>query len=267
LPHFPDDPDFEAYPSLSGIDEVGRGCLAGPVVIASVTWSPKTAAATDWYPLLADSKQLTAEVRLELYPRILALAERVRLACIGVPLIDDLNILRATLHGFELTAPDHDAEAPLLIDGNQRPPSLPWAKTLVKGDGRVGVIAAAAVVAKVFRDALTSDFDHRLPGYGFAAHKGYATERHRRAIAALGPTAQHRKSFRPIRDLVPEHHPDDEIALARLTDPTLTLDARWQRFCHAYHRLSHRATRQAMRAFREARAGYLPSPGESRAPL
>ncbi|MDJ0836558.1 MAG: ribonuclease HII [Acidobacteriota bacterium] len=256
----------EAFPhaeAITGIDEVGRGCLAGPVVVAAVTWSPASLTDTECLAGLNDSKQLTADVREWLYPRILVSAIRVRLAVIAPPVIDRLNILRATLHGFELTAPPYREEIPLIIDGNQRPASLKWAQTAVKGDARSSAVAAAAVVAKVFRDALMTGLGGAFPGYGFALHKGYATRTHREGLEKLGPMHQHRKSFRPVKDMVPEQAGDD----ARLPEMVATAAAAeiprlWAEFNARYHRFSHRGARLAVDAFQRRGAGILPKPDE-----
>lgn len=223
---------------MTGIDEAGRGCLAGPVVVASVTWDPKKVAALPWFGELADSKTLDEKKRDTLYPLVLDAATRVRTAFVGNIVIDHLNILRATLHGFECVAPAYDPDVPLIIDGNQKPPTLPWAKTLVKGDSRASAVAAAGIVAKVTRDAVMKRADADFPTYGFAVHKGYATKKHRDQITASGNTPYHRKSFKPCSLL-----PDDEAVGAafaqQLADAADRADLNqcWVDLQHNYHRI------------------------------
>lgn len=261
---FPDDARFARQKAVTGIDEVGRGCLAGPVVVAALTWSPKVVAGLSWFPLLADSKALSAARREELYPQILAAAERVRLAVLSPVVIDALNILQATLHGFELTAPAYDAEVPLVIDGNKRPASLPWAATFVKGDSRVSAVAGAAVVAKVYRDRLMTAAAKQYPGYGFEDHKGYATPQHRKGIETLGPCNQHRRSFRPVKDLLPQEQSRDAQDLAYGTDGRISLEERWVWFTEHYHHFSHHAVRTLVDTLHKQGLRLLPTPGEVR---
>ena len=250
--------------ALTGIDEVGRGCLAGPVVVAAVTWKPWHSAVAPCLVKLNDSKQLSAKTREELYPKILACADRIRLAVIAPPVIDRLNILRATLHGFELVAPSFQEGIPLIIDGNQRPISLKWAMTAVKGDARSSPVAAAAIIAKVFRDALMTGLETDFPGYGFAAHKGYATAVHREGITRHGACRHHRKSFRPVKDLVAQEAAADDILPARLAHASEEeAAALWVEFCNRYQNYSHKGARLAMAAFQECGLGLLPRPGET----
>ncbi|HEY8487808.1 MAG TPA: ribonuclease HII [Thermaerobacter sp.] len=175
----------------AGVDEVGRGCLAGPVVAAAVIL-PRGAD----LPGLDDSKRLTPTAREELAARVRrqALAWAVGLATPAE--IDALNIARATRLAMR-RALDALPVAPqrVLVDG--RPPGdlgYPL-EALVDGDARLAAIAAASVVAKVFRDGWMARLDAVYPGYGFAQHKGYATAAHRDALARLGPCPEHRRSF------------------------------------------------------------------------
>ena len=257
------DRQFADAPLISGIDEAGRGCLAGPVVIARVTWNPRTSAALRWFPRLADSKQIDAATREDLYPRILEAAESVRVAMIGNIMIDHMNILRATLHGFELVAGARRPEVPLLIDGNQKPPTLRWAVTLVKGDSRAGAVAAAGIVAKVTRDAAIRHLAAAYPGYGLANHKGYATKTHREAIARLGPSAIHRRSFKPCT----LHDGDDHDLAANIfaglttTEGADTTDL-WHLMADHYHRLPYAKVPELVRAFQSAGLRVLPTADE-----
>ncbi|CAM2007811.1 ribonuclease HII [Acanthopleuribacter pedis] len=244
---------------MTGIDEAGRGCLAGPVVIAAVTWDPAAVAGLPWFPALADSKTLDEKKREFLYPHILGAATRVRTALIGNIIIDHLNILRATLHGFECVAPEYDPDSPLVIDGNQKPPSLPWALTLVKGDSRASAVAAAGIVAKVSRDAVMKRAAAAYPDYGFAVHKGYATKKHRDQIGAHGNTPLHRKSFKPC-----SLQSDDEIvgaALEAQLDQAVDhadLVRCWHGIQRVYHRLPLACVRKLLPEMQRRGLSVLP---------
>lgn len=187
-----------------GLDEVGRGCLAGEVVAAAVILPE----GFDVHGL-DDSKRLSPQQREALAERILAEAA-VGIGAATVEEIGALNILRASLTAMvratqALGRPVHH----LLVDGNQRVPLEIPQTLVVKGDSRCASIAAASIVAKVHRDALMVAAAARFPGYGFEVHKGYGTEQHREAIARLGPTALHRRTFRGVAEHWPEA-PDGE---------------------------------------------------------
>lgn len=187
---------------IAGVDEAGRGPLAGPVVVAAVILDPH-------HPIIGidDSKALGAAQRERLAPLIRTRALAWCVVEIGVAEIDRLNILHATLAGMAraLRGLDPCADA-ALIDGNQLPPDLPCsARTIVGGDASEPAIGAASILAKVHRDALMVALDARYPGYGFARHKGYPTAQHLQALRHLGPCAQHRRSFAPVRALSNEH--------------------------------------------------------------
>ena len=257
------DPEYNDLTLLTGIDEAGRGCLAGPVVAAAVSWQPAAAARRHWYGELADSKTLTAEQRDRLYPYILKAADRVRIALVSPPLIDYLNILKATLHGFELVAPRASSHSICLIDGNQKPPSLPWAATIVKGDNRVGAIAAAGILAKVFRDRLMIDLAQRVPHFGFESHKGYATVQHRKALVQHGAGPFHRKSYRPVGELTPQHTEADQNMIDRLgAAPPSRLPELWQRFRNHYQDYSLTGAKKILDAFQAGGFRVLPHPND-----
>jgi ribonuclease HII len=181
------------------VDEVGRGPLAGPVVVCACMPDPKL------YPLLGslnDSKKLSPKKREELFAVLTSGAgAKYALAMASPADIDSINILRATLRSMreavlKLAPP---AESLVLVDGNQKIPELPLRQmTLVKGDGRSLCIAAASVIAKVTRDRMMVEMDSRYPGYGFANHKGYGTAEHYAALEKLGPCPEHRRSFLPL---------------------------------------------------------------------
>ncbi len=179
---------------ICGIDEAGRGPWAGPVVAAAVIL-PKKGRPKG----LADSKQLSPEAREELAIAIRACAQ------VGVGLaspeeIDRLNILQATYLAMRraLAALPQQPSA-LLIDGNAAPDFGLPTETIIDGDAYVACISAASIIAKVERDAIMAELCATYPGYAFAKHKGYGTPEHQRALAALGPCAIHRLSFKPVR--------------------------------------------------------------------
>ena len=193
---------------IVGIDEVGRGPVAGPVVAAAV-WIPEDLERQLAADGLTDSKKLSAARREAFAARIRAGAA-VGLGEVGPERIDAINILQATFEAMrQAVATLVDAlDGPpdcLLVDGNQALKPSPVAgavqKTLVKGDSRAVCIAAASVVAKVHRDALMVAYDDTYPGYRFGDHKGYLSQVHRDALDALGPSPIHRRSFRGV---VPE---------------------------------------------------------------
>ncbi len=190
---------------VAGVDEAGRGPLAGPVVVAAVIFDGRR------YPRgLQDSKLLSREEREALYPRILDRAI-VAVAFASRERIDRMNILRASLWAMSRAVaglaqrPDH-----VLIDGNMLPPWLPCpGETIVGGDGRSVSIAAASIVAKVTRDRLMARVGQAFPGYGFESHMGYSTPEHFAALEAHGPCPQHRRSFAPVRNqLEPQALPE-----------------------------------------------------------
>jgi ribonuclease HII len=182
---------------VMGLDEAGRGPLAGPVVAAAVILDPKRVPKG-----LDDSKRLDAEAREALFAAILQKALAVSFASICAHSIDRSDIRKASLEAMRRAAAGLAVEAKhALIDGVDVPPGLPCpGRALVKGDQRSQSVAAASIVAKVMRDRIMTTCGARQPHYGFEAHMGYATERHRLAIAAAGPVARlHRMSFAPFR--------------------------------------------------------------------
>lgn len=181
---------------VAGADEVGRGPLAGPVVAAAVIFDPGLDAAA--LPGLRDSKQLSPRAREGLVRPITALARHHALAVVEVADIDRWNIAQASFEAMRRAvhalrpAPEH-----VLLDGLHNPRlASPPQTALVGGDGLSVSIAAASVLAKVYRDGLMRELDAEYPGYGFAEHKGYPTPEHRAALRRLGPCPLHRRSFR-----------------------------------------------------------------------
>jgi ribonuclease HII len=182
---------------VCGIDEAGRGPWAGPVVAAAVILDP------DNIPEgIDDSKNLTAARREELFA-VIGQSAVIGIGIAAVARIDRDNILAATLWAMGEAVRKlaiHPALA--LIDGNRAPSLRCAAQTIVAGDRCSLSIAAASIIAKVTRDRMMAALDREFPGYGFARHKGYGTELHRHALARLGPSPQHRRSFAPIREIL-----------------------------------------------------------------
>lgn len=186
---------------LAGVDEVGRGPLAGDVVAAAVILPAKHSIQG-----LADSKALTAHQREALYKDIIEQAIDYSVARASVAEIDQYNILQSTMMAMRRAVmglkikPDFVA-----VDGNRLPKWEYPAEAVIKGDGRVEVISAASIIAKVIRDAEMVKFEAKYPGYGFAKNKGYGTAQHLEALQRLGATPIHRRSFSPVSEnLLPQ---------------------------------------------------------------
>jgi ribonuclease HII len=183
---------------IAGVDEAGRGPLAGPVVAAAVVLDPNR-------PIegLRDSKQLTPARRRDLATRIRADALAFAVAQASVAEIDRLNILQASLlamrRAIEALQPVVDL---VLVDGNRVPPIAIASRAIVGGDAIEPAISAASILAKTHRDALMRALHRRYPEYGFARHFGYPTPQHLARLNALGPCAVHRRSFAPVRALL-----------------------------------------------------------------
>jgi ribonuclease HII len=192
----------DGFGFVAGVDEVGRGALAGPVVAAAVLLDP------DRIPTgIDDSKRLSASSRERLAAEIRETAIAWSVARVEADEIDRINILRATLaamkQAVESLAPGADF---VLVDGNVRVPRLACAqRTIVGGDACSVSIAAASIVAKVARDDLMRDLDCVWRGYGFATHAGYGTPAHREALRRLGPSPVHRRSFRGVLEVAQQN--------------------------------------------------------------
>jgi ribonuclease HII len=185
-------------PNLAGVDEVGRGPLAGDVVAAAVILDPQRPVAG-----LRDSKKLSPRRRLELAGLIRERALAWSVARASVAEIDELNILQASLLAMHRAVQGLALQPGyVLVDGNRLPcwdyPSEP----VVKGDDRVPAIAAASILAKVQRDSELIALEDEYPGYGFASHKGYPTAAHLQALQTLGVTPVHRRSFGPVKKIL-----------------------------------------------------------------
>jgi ribonuclease HII len=182
---------------VAGVDEAGRGPLAGPVVAAAVILDHDS-------PIvgLADSKQLSALRRQQLAAEIENHARCVGIAVIEAGEIDRINILRATLKAMRMAVMQLPLTPQVVhVDGNQAPRLEQPVRTLVGGDRIDPAISAASIIAKVHRDGLMLDWHHRYPDYGFDRHKGYPTKAHLAALQQLGPCPAHRHSFRPVAQL------------------------------------------------------------------
>jgi ribonuclease HII len=188
------------FKAVAGVDEAGRGPLAGPVVAAAVILPVGLL-----LPEVNDSKQLTAAKRDELFDLIRAEALGVGVGIAAAEVIDQVNILGATLRAMREAVlslsrtPDF-----ILIDGTCKIPVNIEQRTIRKGDSLSLSIAAASIIAKVTRDRMMLDYAALYPGYGFAGHKGYGAASHLAAIAKLGPSPIHRKSFRGVKEHLPE---------------------------------------------------------------
>ena len=189
---------------VAGVDEAGRGPLAGPVVAAAVILDPAVRIED-----LADSKRLSAGRRAELDREIRERALSFAIARASAAVIDAVNILQATMQAMREavdgldTSPDE-----VLVDGN-RCPVLPYpARAVVRGDVSVAAISAASILAKVARDQEMIEMDRRYPEYGFARHKGYGTPAHRDALLRFGPSPIHRASFAPVRSALVRNVPE-----------------------------------------------------------
>lgn len=207
---------------IAGVDEAGRGPLAGPVVVAAVILDPAR-------PIrgLNDSKQLAEDVREKLYGRIVERALAWTVVFVEREEIDRINIFQATMVGMTrallgLSLTPHMA----LVDGNRLPRTLPCeGRAVIGGDGSEPAISAASILAKVSRDRHMTALDSVHPGYGFARHKGYAVPEHLEALDRLGPCEVHRRSFAPVkRWFEPEAEPapmDDLFAGSVDDEPSL----------------------------------------------
>jgi ribonuclease HII len=184
----------KGFHSPAGVDEAGRGPLAGPVVAAAVIFPPGYS-----HPGIRDSKKLSPRQRERLYPVITADAVAFGIALATPGEIDTLNILRASLLAMRRAVEALLLPADFLfIDGNQPVPCDVPQETLVGGDDRCVSIAAASILAKVSRDRMMVEYDLLYPGYGLSWHKGYPTREHLEAIRRLGPSPIHRRTFRGV---------------------------------------------------------------------
>ena len=183
---------------VAGVDEAGRGPLAGPVAVAAVILPQEC-----YLPHLNDSKKLSHAVREELFAQIIEQAISYHVALMDADMIDRMNILQATRTGmYEAIAALTPAPDKVLIDAVELPKLSMPSQSIIKGDAKSVSIAAASILAKVTRDHLMESYDIQYPHYGFAKHKGYGTREHIDAIRKYGICPIHRKSFDPIRSML-----------------------------------------------------------------
>jgi ribonuclease HII len=205
-PSFVEERRFRAqgYRYIAGIDEVGRGALAGPVLAAAVMLPPRLKA--PWVGLVRDSKQLTPQKRELLYDHIHKIAMAIGIGSVDCQTVDRLGIVRATEMAMKQAIDQLSPPAEfLLIDFMSLSEVRLPQKGVVDGDSRCFSIACASIIAKVTRDRLMSEFDGVYPGYLLAQHKGYGTAEHLACLRRLGPSPIHRRTFQPVRDIIVGH--------------------------------------------------------------
>jgi len=192
----------QGYCSIAGVDEAGRGCLAGPVVAAAVIL-PLSDDCQTYFEGVRDSKQLTAQARNYLYEVIMQHALAVGVGMGSVELIDERNILQATKYAMRIAINQLLVPPQALLLDALLLPDIPLPqRSIIKGDALCLSIAAASIIAKVTRDRLMLQLHEQYPAYGFAQHKGYGTEAHLAALRQYGVTPLHRRSFAPVRELL-----------------------------------------------------------------
>jgi len=204
-------PGWDTPGLLAGVDEAGRGPLAGPVVAAAVILD-------DLQPIrgLRDSKQLSARQRDLLHDQILARALCCSVASASVEEIDAMNILQATLLAMQRAVQGlRLLPQRVVVDGNRLPVLQVPAAAIVQGDAKVQAISAASILAKVHRDRLCAGLHAQFPAYGFDGHKGYGTAAHLAALLRHGPCAAHRRSFAPVREAHARQRADETLAAGR----------------------------------------------------
>jgi ribonuclease HII len=184
--------------AIAGVDEAGRGPLAGPVVVAAVMLPDDHG-----LDALDDSKKLNETARESLFDPIRRIAVAWHIETVSVAEIETHNILQATLRGMARAVRALDpAPEQVLVDGNRTPDLLRPCRAIIGGDGLEACISAASILAKVHRDRLMVAMETRYPGYGFARHKGYPTPMHMERLETLGPCPEHRRTFAPVRRLL-----------------------------------------------------------------
>ena len=186
----------QSHHRVAGVDEAGRGPLAGPVVVAAVMLPPKHGLVG-----LDDSKRLSQRQRESLFPAIKAEALSYAVVVVDVDEIEELNILRASLTGMQRAVLQLDPEPTLtLVDGNRAPELEGEVHTIIEGDHWVPAISAASILAKVTRDEIMRRYHKEYPQYGFDHNKGYPTPEHLQLLKEHGPCPIHRKTFAPVRE-------------------------------------------------------------------
>ncbi len=190
--------DFADYNLICGTDEAGRGPIAGPLTVASVILKPDS-----FNPELNDSKKLTEQKREKLYDWVIENSIDYKIIVVSPEEIDRLNILNATLYGMKKSIETLEIKPDIcLIDGNKLPQGLPFnAVSVVKGDSMYACIAAASILAKVYRDRLMFELHKKYPQYAFDKHKGYPTKKHLDLINKHGVCDIYRFSYKPVKNL------------------------------------------------------------------
>ncbi|MGH9899940.1 MAG: ribonuclease HII [Pyrinomonadaceae bacterium] len=193
--HFEEEAQAKGFSFIAGLDEVGRGALAGPVVAAAVILNPVRKLPVGLNDSKKVSRQERERITLELKSNVLAFA----VGEVPAPEIDRINILQATLVAMQQAVDNLSPDASfLLIDALKLPSTTLPQRAIIRGDAVCASIAAASIIAKTYRDALMRDFDEVYPAYGFSSHVGYGTRRHLTAIQEHGPCPIHRRTFRGV---------------------------------------------------------------------
>lgn len=203
MPSFAEEKMLEAqgYQHIAGIDEVGRGSLAGPVVAAAVILPGHID--TPWLDQVKDSKQLSPAKRESLFHHIHEIAISIGIGVVPHQIIDARGIIKATRLAMKLAIAQLSLAPEFLLIDYMRLPEVPLPqKGITNGDCRCFSIACASIMAKVSRDDMMREFDGTYPGYGLAQHKGYGTKGHLTCLRRLGPSPIHRQSFKPVKDLI-----------------------------------------------------------------
>lgn len=203
MPSFAEEKMLEAqgYQHIAGIDEVGRGSLAGPVVAAAVILPGDID--TPWLNQVKDSKQLSPARRESLFDHIREVAISIGIGVVPHQIIDARGIVKATRLAMKLAVDQLSSPAEFLLIDYLRLPEVPLPqKGITNGDCLCFSIACASIMAKVSRDQMMREFDGTYPGYGLAQHKGYGTKWHLACLRRLGPSPIHRQSFKPVKDLI-----------------------------------------------------------------
>lgn len=182
---------------IAGVDEAGRGPLAGPLVVSAVIFEKKAQ-----IPIVNDSKKLTAKQREFLYDQIISAARKYSIIELNEEEIDSLNILQATHKGMRMAVKELEIVQFALIDGLPVPNMPAKSKAIVKGDAKSASIAAASILAKVYRDRLMDKYAESYPQYGFENNKGYGTSKHFEALKKYGVSSIHRKTFEPVKSML-----------------------------------------------------------------
>ena len=212
----------QGYCFVAGLDEAGRGCLAGPVVAAAVILPLDDTCLATRLAEVRDSKQLTAQARQRLYEVIMQHASAVGVGIGSVELIDQRNILQATKYAMRSALTQLSPEPHALLLDALRLPNVPLPqRDIIKGDARSLSIAAASIIAKVTRDRLMLKLHEEYPVYGFDQHKGYGTAIHLAALRKHGATPHHRRSFAPVSELFSLFPPEPSLADINPSDPII----------------------------------------------